>query len=79
MAFLITFVVIARSSAPRLSTSACCRPDLANLPRALPMTIADANATADAGEYGVAASLAAEAAATESSPVAPAKMVQWQL
>jgi len=43
------------------------------------VTIAEANAAADAGQYGVAARLAANAAAGEPSPVARAKIVEWQL
>jgi hypothetical protein len=43
------------------------------------VAIAEANAAADAGQYGTAARLAAQAAATEASPAARAKIIQWQL
>ena len=43
------------------------------------MTIAEANEAADAGQYGAAARLAAEAAGTEPSPADRARIVQWQL
>lgn len=43
------------------------------------MTIAEANEAADAGQYGAAARLAAEAAGTEPSPADQARIVQWQL
>lgn len=43
------------------------------------MTIAEANEAADAGQYGAAARLAAEAAGTEPSPAGRARIAQWQL
>jgi len=43
------------------------------------VTIAEANEAADAGQYGAAARLAAQAAAAEPSPAARAKIVEWQL